>query len=382
MTTPAVSLAPISTAAPVATDPLSSPLHHHTPLIHSAHLSARTGHNVYLKLDSDQPSGSFKIRGIGAICQSAIAQYGAGQAHLVSSSGGNAGLAVAYAASTIYVPVSTEDEVVARLRAEGARVVVGGEAWDQADAGARADVERMRERGEGAVYVHPFEGDALVAGHSGLVDEIVSQLPHPDVLVCSVGGGGLLRGIIHGVRRHPTQPVLVAVQNFGVDSFNRSLDSYTLSLTPDLPTNVVQLTAIQSKCTSMGTKKCSLATLHDAIAFSRSHGEIHTLTITDNLSASACWQFSDISQKDLGKERMVELSCASALTPLFHPWILQRIVEGSERLRGKGRLNVVVEVCGGSKVSAEMLEGYREAVGLMERGDRVRVNGVDYDASS
>ncbi|TKY87092.1 hypothetical protein EX895_003769 [Sporisorium graminicola] len=393
MTIDAVSLAPTSTAAPTASDPLSSPLHQTTPLLHSPHLSSRTGHNVYLKLDCDQPSGSFKIRGIGAICQQAISTYGAAGTHLVSSSGGNAGLAVAYAASragvacTIYVPVTTEEEVVERLRGEGARVVVGGEAWDAADAAARAEVERMRELGgKGAVYVHPFEGEALVEGHSGLVDEVYAQLPSIDVLISSVGGGGLLRGIIKGVERQAgPPPTLVAVQNFGVDSFNRSIDHYSTNPTPSLPNDVVALHAIESKCTSMGTKKCSLTTLHDAISYSR-NGEIITLTVTDDLSASACWQFSAHSESDLGAERMVELSCASALTPVFHPWILERIVEGSEKLQGKvrenGRLNVVVEVCGGSKVSKGLLEGYKVEAGLMERRDRVRVSGVDYPAST
>ncbi|GAC96276.1 potential DNA repair helicase [Pseudozyma hubeiensis SY62] len=344
-------------------------------------------------LDCDQPSSSFKIRGIGAICQTAISQHGTSHTHLVSSSGGNAGLAVAYAASragvgcTIFVPLSTEEDVIEKLRADGAVVVVGGDSWDQADAAARSEVET---REGNAVYVHPFEGDQLVEGHSGVIDEVAEQMEgsgEMDVLISSVGGGGLLRGIMKGVQRQGKegQVTLVAVQNFGVDSFNRSLDKYISSKQGDLPDKVVELSAIESKCTSMGTKKCSLTTLHDAIRYRQRDGEMTTLTVTDPLSASACWQFSKLAED--GRRRMVELSCASALTPVFHPWILKRVIEGSDRLRRKveeeGKmLNVVVEVCGGSKVNEALLTEYEREAGSMERGDRVRVNGVDHPASS
>ena len=70
------------------------PLHVRTPLIISKPMSEVLGRDVYLKLDALQPSGSFKLRGIGYTCQKAIAE---GANALVSSSGGNAGLATAYA---------------------------------------------------------------------------------------------------------------------------------------------------------------------------------------------------------------------------------------------------------------------------------------------
>src|SRR5437867_955469 len=86
-----------------------SPFHIRTPLLHSRPMS-RPGHDVYLKLEALQPSGSFKLRGVGAACERAVA---GGARHLISSSGGNAGLAVAYAGTrlgvrvTIFVPGTT-----------------------------------------------------------------------------------------------------------------------------------------------------------------------------------------------------------------------------------------------------------------------------------
>ncbi|SAM80658.1 related to CHA1-L-serine/L-threonine deaminase [Ustilago bromivora] len=379
---------------PTASSPITTPLHAKTALIHSSFLSSLTNDNIYLKLDCDQPSGSFKIRGIGKICQSAVAQYGTSNTRLVTSSGGNAGLAVAYAASragvqsTIFVPSSTEPDVVEKLRGMGAEVVVGGDSWDQADNGARGLAEKLK--GKGGVYVHPFIGNELVEGHSGLVDEIYDQFAEQglegevDAIICSTGGGGLLRGIIKGVNRQKgIKPTLVAVQNFGVNSFNLSLDASPSEPGAELPKDVVTLERIASKCTSMGTKKCSLATVHDAIHYNSNAGAggVTTLTVADELSASACWQFSE-SQDANG--RMVELSCASALTPVFHPWILKQLVERSKGLKGKKerKLNIVVEVCGGSKVNKGLLEGYKRDAGKMEKGDRIRVNGVDIAPSS
>jgi L-serine/L-threonine ammonia-lyase len=383
---------PPTGGVPTAAKPAVEPLHAVTPLIYSQRLSTATGQHIWLKLDCDQPSGSFKIRGVGKICQSAITRYGSAT-RIVTSSGGNAGLAAAHAASsagvasTIYVPASTEADVVAKLRSLGAHVVVGGDSWDQADAAARKLVDET----QGAVYVHPFVGEELVAGHSGLADEVYDQLHAQgagelDAIVCSVGGGGLLRGIMQGAARYAgAKPALVAVQNFGVNSFNRSLDDHRARGEATLPEDVVTLAAIESKCTSMGTKRCSLETVQDAIRYD---GDVTTLTVTDNLSASACWQFSATSaelEAD-GRTRLVELSCASALTPVFHTWILDALIARTPSLARKhaagSKLNLVFEVCGGSKVNAELLASYKSSAGTMDQRDRIRINGQDIPPSA
>jgi threonine dehydratase len=91
--------------ARAGTQPVAPPtpcLHVQTPLVHSNELTAAlgTGAPVFLKLENCQPSGSFKLRGIGAACSAAVS---AGASRLVSSSGGNAGLAVAYSARAVGV---------------------------------------------------------------------------------------------------------------------------------------------------------------------------------------------------------------------------------------------------------------------------------------
>lgn len=107
------------------------PEHFHTvtPLLESWALSQVAGTTVFLKCENVQPSGSFKIRGIGHFCQE-VAKKGC--RHLVCSSGGNAGIAAAYAArklgipATIVLPEGTSLQVVRRLQGEGAEVQLTG----------------------------------------------------------------------------------------------------------------------------------------------------------------------------------------------------------------------------------------------------------------
>ena len=78
-------------------------LHIETNLLQSRPLSMKAGRSVWLKLEALQPPGSFKIRGVGHACEIYVAR---GAKKLVSSSGGNAGLAVAYAGRLLGVPVT------------------------------------------------------------------------------------------------------------------------------------------------------------------------------------------------------------------------------------------------------------------------------------
>ena len=81
---------------------MNPPLHIQTPHFQSPAMTRSAGRDVWLKVEAMQPPGSFKIRGIGLACQE-YASRGAGR--FISSSGGNAGLAVAYAGRRIGVPV-------------------------------------------------------------------------------------------------------------------------------------------------------------------------------------------------------------------------------------------------------------------------------------
>src|SRR5688572_31187653 len=119
-------------------------LHIETPLYENPAINQRLNKRVLLKMDCFQPVGSFKIRGIGALCEQAVAS---GKTHLISSSGGNAGYAAAYAGKqlgvkvTVVVPATTSETTKQRILAQDAEIIVRGAMWAEADAYARELVE-------------------------------------------------------------------------------------------------------------------------------------------------------------------------------------------------------------------------------------------------
>jgi len=180
------------------------PLHIVTPLLESVPTTQRDPSigTVYMKMDSVQPAGSFKIRGIGNRCQLEAQR---GKKLFITSSGGNAGYAVAYAGrklgipTTVVVPTSTSEVMKKRIESEGAKVIAAGKVWDEANAYA---LQLLKDQPQ-VTYIPPFDHPEVWAGNSSLIDEIRDQLEgaKPDVVICSVGGGGLLNGIVHGLRR-------------------------------------------------------------------------------------------------------------------------------------------------------------------------------------
>ena len=95
------------------------PLHVETPLVDSLPLGQESGRRIWIKLESAQPTGSFKLRGIGHAC---AVRHAEGARCFVSSSGGNAGLAAAHAGRQLGVPVTV---VVPRTTTERARALLG-----------------------------------------------------------------------------------------------------------------------------------------------------------------------------------------------------------------------------------------------------------------
>ena len=169
-------------------------LHIATPLLESRALSLAAGRSVWLKLDALQPTGSFKIRGVGAACEAYVQR---GATRFISSSGGNAGIAVAYAGRLLQVPVTVVVPETASARAkalieqEQAQLIVHGASWQEANALALA----LAMVGPGDAFVHPFDDPLLWLGHSSLIDEVAQAGVKPDAVVLAVGGGGLLSGV-------------------------------------------------------------------------------------------------------------------------------------------------------------------------------------------
>jgi len=151
------------------------------------------GTPVALKLELLQHTGSFKARGM--LNRLLTADLPAGS-RVVAASGGNAGLAVAYAArelgltAHIVVPVTAPPVKVARLRALGAAVVQEGSVYAEALAVAEGYATRA-----GLALVHAYDQPEVCAGNGTLALELVEQVGPVDTVLVATGGGGLIAGI-------------------------------------------------------------------------------------------------------------------------------------------------------------------------------------------
>jgi hypothetical protein len=193
----------------VAQEARSLELFSTTPLIYSIALSKLCHpHPVYLKLDLLQQSGSFKDRGMAHLCATVHKVYNANRKmkladeaedvvtrlRLISSSGGNAGLAVTTVAQripdvevSVVVPETTKPLVIEKLRSLGAEVTVHGENWNIADALAREWVEEAKEKGVNAVYVRCVRCATYVASNLLLASYLKSfsllRIHYPVILL-------------------------------------------------------------------------------------------------------------------------------------------------------------------------------------------------------
>ncbi|XP_078734931.1 L-serine dehydratase/L-threonine deaminase-like [Lampetra fluviatilis] len=333
----------------------TSPLHQPTPLRESPRLSAAAGADVLLKLENAQPGGgSFKIRGVGLLCQRASALWhggggrGVGGLHFVCSSGGNAGMAAAYAArrlggrSTVFVPRSTASSTRERLQEEGASVQVVGDAWDETNEHA---LRVSTEEGDGCCYVHSFDDPLLWEGHASLVHELKATMAagsKPGAVVVSVGGGGLLCGVVRGLREvggWGDVPV-IAVETQGAHSLHAALSAGEL----------VTLPAITSVAKTLGAKRVA----EQAFTLAREHA-VFSEVVSDRDAIDAVQRFLD-------DERMlVEPACGAALAAVYSGVVRRLVAEG--RL-GPRPGPIVVVVCGGSGVTLGQLREWREQLGM------------------
>lgn len=169
-----------------------------TPLIAAAPLSRPlqlpAAATLTLKLESLQVTGSFKAR--GATNKALTLTPEEVRRGLVTASGGNHGLGVAYAGRiigapvTIYLPANAPAAKAEKLERWGARVIREGEVWDEADAEARRVASR-----DGLTYLHAFADPAVIAGQGTIGLEIFEEAPETDLLLVAIGGGGLISGV-------------------------------------------------------------------------------------------------------------------------------------------------------------------------------------------
>ena len=269
-------------------------LHHRTPLLAHRELSRQLNKSVWLKMENTQPSGSFKMRGIGMFCQRAVSR---GASHFVCPSGGNAGFAAAVSGvalgikTTILVPESTSESVRAAIEQIGVELIVIGNVWDETNQAALAMC-----RVEDAVYIPPFDHADVWDGNATVIDEVAQEAEF-DVVICSVGGGGLLAGVVQGLQRNGLAYVpVIAVETEGAASFYAAVQAG----------QVVTIPEINTIATTLGSKRVA----QHAFDLTKEH-QIHAVTVTDKQATDACVRFVD------DMRTLVEPACGAALAVAY-----------------------------------------------------------------
>ncbi|XP_066116602.1 L-serine dehydratase/L-threonine deaminase [Saccopteryx bilineata] len=317
------------------------PLHVKTPVRDSMALSKVAGTSVYLKMDSAQPSGSFKIRGIGHLCQTWAEK---GCKHFVCSSAGNAGMAAAYAArklgipATIVVPNTTPALTIERLKDEGATVKVVGEMLDEAFELAKA----LAKNNPGWVFIPPFDDPLIWEGHTSIVKELKEMLhAKPGAIVLSVGGGGMLCGVVQGLQELGWGDVpVIAMETLGAHSFHVATSAGKLIPLPQI--------------TSVAKALCVKTVGAQALKLFQEH-PIFSEVIADQEAVAAIEKFVD------DEKILVEPACGAALAAVYSHVV--------QKLQGEGKLptplsSIVVIVCGGSNISLAQLQALKKQLGM------------------
>jgi L-serine/L-threonine ammonia-lyase len=271
-----------------------------TPLIKSEPLTkllrTTTPRDVYIKLDNLQRSGSYKDRGMAHLLYqkrfvSPTDDTIKGITSIVCSSGGNAGLAAATVARdlqlpcTVVVPITTKSIVVDKLKGLNATVIVTGSNWNEADKVAQKIIQD--DIHNTTLYVPPYDHPLLWTGISSIVDEIysVDQISPPGTIILSVGGGGLLCGILEGLQKvHENDvkipmPHIICSETDGAASFHASYTAKT----------IVQLSEITSIATSLGALSVTSHALQRATEYP---GTLSSSLCSDAEAVQACLNVS------------------------------------------------------------------------------------------
>jgi len=196
-----------------------------------------------------------------------------------------------------------------------------------------------------AEYVSPYDHQLLWTGHSTVVDEIVQQLPGvgnpPAMIIASVGGGGLICGILEGLERHGMMTsTVVAAETEGAASFGKSFVSG----------KKIRLESIDSIATSLGALEVTDVALDRARAHQAKGGDgvVKAAMCTDAEAVEACVRFAADCRI------LVEPACGAALAALYSDRLRKDVLDG---LR-EGP--IIVEVCGGSGVNTDLLSLWKK----------------------
>ncbi len=297
-----------------------------TPLVHSEYFSRMLGASIYLKLELLNPTRSFKTRGAAnAVLSLDAAQRARG---VITASGGNHGLGLAYVAqclgipARIYLPENTPDSKVAAFNAYQAEIVMFGETWAECNPMALDTAER-----ENLAYIHPFDDDAVMAGQATIGLEILRDRPETSLVIASIGGGGLIAGITSAIAQQSPGARVYGVETLGADSM-------TQSYRRGQPVTLPAITSIANTLGAHRPGQRQFDIVHERVA--------DVLSVSDADAVSAMLECLD-QEKLLVEPAM---SCVFAALKLRAIPIIPED-------------NVVVVVCGGNATLAD-LQAWRQ----------------------
>jgi threonine dehydratase len=265
---------------------------------------ARDG-SAHLALEFLQHTGTFKARGAQNFVRAHLESGALPPAGITIASGGNAGLACAWAAAqhgitaTVFVPASAPRVKVDRLRAYGADVRLEGADYGDALAASNDFAART-----GALVSHAYDHPLIAAGAGTLMEEIHDQLPDVEVVVVAVGGGGLFAGIATVAQHYGI--ATVAVEPEGSRALNAAIEKG----------HVVDVPVDSVAADSLGARRATLLALRAA-----QHETVHSICVPDADVIRArqdLWENSRI---------VVEHGAATALAGLRNPEVAS-LVDG------------------------------------------------------
>lgn len=301
----------------------------HTPVLPTPSLRGDFHPQLALKLENLQVTGSFKVRGaFNTLLQLDPSQR---QLGVCSASGGNHGVALAYAAwrlgcpATIYLPERATADREARIATWGARVVRHGAVWDDAHEAATAYATA-----QGIPYVHSFEAEQTIAGQGTLGLEMLTDLPDADAFIVAIGGGGLISGVATAIKQRRPDATIIGVEPTGAPSMTHSMAQG--ALTP--------LTTVATFADTLSPRMVSATTLALTTA---AVNEIVLVSDTQMLTAMR-WLWQEANQ-------LVEPSGAASIAA-----IQAGLVDLSRFKRP------VALICGGNAAAGSVFDSYQHAV--------------------
>lgn len=198
-----------------------------TPLDYSNTFSRMTGCRLYLKMESLQKTGSFKVRGAYVKVNSLSKKQK--KNGVVAASAGNHGQGVAFASSmqripcTIVMPANASPAKVSATRGYGAEVVLHGVLYDQSW-GKAQEIAKEQDR----TLIHAFDDPHVIAGQGTIGLEILEDLPNMDTIYVPIGGGGLAAGLALVIKSKRPNVKVIGVQSKAFPAMKVSLDKGSL----------------------------------------------------------------------------------------------------------------------------------------------------------